>query len=279
MVHPRLELQQSGSGVPVLHHHLCFLSHRRVMHSHYWSSQCHGGSPGKYPFFLPPHPTKCITTKSTAAPYICKAYLTSFDPHNNPGLGHGYSLHFTTQLRGVEELATNHQLGSGRAGLLLQLLESQSWAPSTMCYKPRETQQTLYDRAGSCWFLFRNQYYTATMQDMLFFLYQFVFTLVYPVQPGLSMTRYWIGGWVRNKNQTGLRGARTPLPSSKRGEMGLQEEPFLYNKATSCPVFYLFSGSPRVEWTLLSLPPKGGRVVRNWTQASLECRTCQQWSH
>lgn len=34
-----------------------------------------------------------------------------------------------------------------------------------------------------------------------FFLYQRVFTLVYPVQPGLSLTPYWIGfGWeIKNK--------------------------------------------------------------------------------
>lgn len=79
-------------------------------------------------------------------------------------------------LEGLTNLPQITQLVSGRAGLLLQLLESQS-----MCYKPRETQQTLYNRAGSCWFLFRNQYYTSTSQEMLLFLYQFIFTLVYPV--------------------------------------------------------------------------------------------------
>lgn len=38
-------------------------------------------------------------------------------------------------------------------------------------------------------------------------------TLVYPVLPGLYMTLYWTGGWVRNKNQTGLGDVRTTLPS------------------------------------------------------------------
>lgn len=79
-------------------------------------------------------------------------------------------------------------------------------------------------------------------------------------------------GW---EIRTMLGGARTHLPLSKTGEMGWQEEPGV----TSCPMFYLFSRSPTVEWTLLSLTPAGGIIVKNWTQASLGCCTCEQWSH
>lgn len=51
-----------------------------------------GGIHGKYLLFAPtPIPTWGSTTKPTAAPYTCKACLTSFNPPDDP-LGQGWNM-------------------------------------------------------------------------------------------------------------------------------------------------------------------------------------------
>lgn len=81
---------------------------------------------------------------------------------------------------------------------------------------------------------------------------------------------------MRNKNQTGLGGAKTTLPSNKTEEKWASrknQEP----QATQCSTCSV--DHQTWNWALLFLSPEGGIVAENWTQASLECCTCHQWSH
>lgn len=86
-------------------------------------------------------------------------------------------------------------------------------------------------------------------------------------------TRYCTGGLVRNRNQTGLGGARNTLLSRKIGKK------WVSRTATSCPMFYLFSGSPRVELSIAALSPQGWTAAKNRAHGSLGCCMSQQWSH
>lgn len=128
---------------------------------------------------------------------------------------------------------------------------------------------------GVLCFPFRNRYTTST-QKMLFPLPWCILALVYPVQPDLCMSLYRTGGWARIKNQIGIGGARTPLPSGKTEEkwVGGKNQEWQNAQCSSCSVDHRDWG-----WALLSLPPEDRRVAKSWTQASLGCCTCRQVSH
>lgn len=147
----------------------------------------------------------------------------------------------------------------------------------TQCYKPSEVQHTLHDRAGSCWFLFKNQCYTCRTQGTPAILSLSACLYTGLSSPARSLTDTLLDWfWVRNKKQTGLGGARTTLPSNETEEKCVSrknQEPQAA-QCSSCSVDH-----QPWNWALLSLSLEGGIVAENWTQASLGRCACQQWSH
>lgn len=104
------------------------------------------------------------------------------------------------------------QLVSGRAGLLLQLLESHPRAPS-----PTYSAINL-EESSKCYMIERRML-LVSLQKSIYLQHTGNAVLSPSVQHWsiqsyqASIWLYWTGGWVRNKNQTGLGDVRTTLPS------------------------------------------------------------------
>lgn len=87
----------------------------------------------------------------------------------------GIIFHVTTKLREVEELATNYVV-SGKAGLLLQLLESHPRAPSSSFNAinlARSSKHYMIEQGPAGFFLEIN---VTPPAEMLFFLFAHLYT-------------------------------------------------------------------------------------------------------